>query len=87
MEYIKGINDKLKSTPALVRLSSGFLIKDIFKRFSKKIEGRLKPSNLTLWVYSGHSTTIKLLLNGFGFSTVCNYTHSSSLYVGFEGNE
>lgn len=71
MKYIREINYQIKSKPQLVRLKSGFLIKDIFDRFSQKIDGSLKPTNRTLWVYSAHSTTIKLLFDGLGLSSVC----------------
>lgn len=71
MQYIREVNYKIKSTPQLVRLKTGFLIKDIFDRFAQKIDGTLKPTNRTLWVYSGHSTTIKLLFNSLGLSSVC----------------
>lgn len=70
MKYIREVNYKIKSIPQLVRLKTGFLIKDIFDRFSQKMDGTLKPTNRTLWVYSGHSTTIKLLFNGLGLSSV-----------------
>lgn len=71
MKYIREVNYKIKSIPQLVRLKTGFLIKDIFDRFAQKINGTLNPTNRTLWVYSGHSTTIKLLFNGLGLSSVC----------------
>lgn len=73
MEYIRKINDDIKTTPQLVRLQSGFLIKDIFDRFSQKINDKLKPIDRILWIYSGHSTTIKLLFQGLGLSSVCEF--------------
>lgn len=69
MEYITKISYKLKGTPQLARLKSGFLIKDIFEHFSKKINGTFHPDR-TLWLYSGHSTTVTTMLNGLGFSEV-----------------
>lgn len=71
MKYIRKIYYQIKATPSLVRLKAGFLIKNIFIRFSQKIDGTLKPSNRTVWVYSSHSSTIKLLFNGLGLSSVC----------------
>lgn len=71
MKYIREVNYEIKSKPQLVRLKSGFLIKDIFDRFAQKIDGTLQPTNRTLWVYSAHSTTIKLLFDGLGLSSVC----------------
>lgn len=69
MENITKIFYKLKSTPELARLKSGFLLKEIFERFSQKIQSILQPDR-ALWLYSGHSTTTTTMLNGLGFSEV-----------------
>lgn len=69
MEYIAKVNYKFRGIPELARLKSGFLIKDMFERFSKKLNSTLQPDR-TLWLYSGHSTTITTMLNGLGFSEV-----------------
>lgn len=58
-------------------------IKDIFDRFSKKINGTLEP-NLTLYVYSAHSTTIKSLFDGLGLSSVCKLKDATYKWKNFE---
>lgn len=69
MENITKVTLKLRSSSSLVRLRSGFLIKDILERTAKKIDGTLKP-NRSMFIYSGHSSTIGTILNGFGLNEV-----------------
>lgn len=69
MEFIAQVNYKMRGVPALARIKSGFLIKEILEHFSKKMSATLEP-NRRLWLYSGHSTTITTMLNGLGFSQV-----------------
>lgn len=69
MEYITKVNYRLKGTPELARLKSGFLIKEMLEHFSRKMKSTLQP-NRRLWLYSAHSTTITTMLNGLGFSEV-----------------
>lgn len=71
MKYIREVNYKIKALSPLVRLKTGFLLADIFDRFSQKIDGTLEPKTRTLWVYSVHSSTMKLLFNGLGLPSVC----------------
>lgn len=61
----------LRSQPELVRIRSGFLLKEMLERFREKQKGELDP-NRVLWMYSSHSSTISTLLNGLGFNLVCN---------------
>lgn len=70
MEKIANVTYKLRGTPELVRLRSGFLIKDILERTAKKIQGTLHPENQTLYMYSAHSSTLATMLNGFGLNEV-----------------
>lgn len=70
MEKIANVTFKLRGTPELVRLRSGFLIKDILQRTAKKINGTLEPTNQVLYMYSAHSSTLATMLNGFGLNEV-----------------
>lgn len=56
----------------LARLHSGFLIKEMFERFSKKINSALKPDR-ALWLYSAHDLTISSTLNTLGLFEVRKY--------------
>lgn len=49
-------------TPELARLRSGFLIQEILDRFAQKIGSTLTPDR-SLWIYSGHDTTLAGVLN------------------------
>lgn len=80
MAYIRTVNDKIKQNPQLVRLQSGFLIKEIFNRFAQKINGTLKPLDRVLWMYSAHSTTIKLLFHGLGLTSLAFPDNGCSLH-------
>lgn len=53
------------STPQLARLSSGFLLKEMLERFSRKINSTLKPDR-SIWFYSTHYFTLSNLLNSLG---------------------
>lgn len=70
MEAIANVTYKLRATPELVRIRSGFLIKDILERTAKKINGTLEPTERSLYMYSAHSSTLATMLNGFGLNEV-----------------
>lgn len=71
MEYIAQFDYKTYAdTPDLARLKSGFLLKEMLKHFSQKINSTLKP-NRSLWLYSGHDLTILNMLNSLGLFEVC----------------
>lgn len=58
MAYISKYYFKLRTdTPQLARFSAGFLIKEIFERFSQKINKTLQPDR-SVWIYSAHDSTI-----------------------------
>lgn len=70
MKYIAARSFATKTiTPKLARLQGGFLLKDILDRFANKSKGILKP-NRSMWVYSGHDTTVANLLNTLGLFEV-----------------
>lgn len=52
-------------TPELARLKSGPLLKEILVRSQNKTISKLKP-NRSLWIYSGHDTTVANMLNTLG---------------------
>ncbi|KAJ6639919.1 Prostatic acid phosphatase [Pseudolycoriella hygida] len=56
-------------TPFLAKIKGGFLLKDIFDRFTNKSKSILDP-NRKLWVFSGHDTTISRVLNTLGLLQV-----------------
>lgn len=60
----------IRAKPDLVRIRSGFLLKEMLERFKAKKKDRLDPDR-ALWMYSAHSSTITTLLNGLGFNLVC----------------
>lgn len=57
------------NTPELARLKTGFLIREILDRFTQKIESTLSPDR-SLWIYSGHDTTVANVLNTLGLFEV-----------------
>lgn len=59
----------LRAQPQLVRIRSGFLIKEMLERFEAKKNGELDP-DIVLFMYSAHSSTITTLLNGLGLNLV-----------------
>lgn len=76
IEYIAEIHYKLDAaTPELARLKSGFLLKEMMERFSKKSSSTLEPDR-SFWLYSAHDGTIANILNSLGLFDVtnCNYT-------------
>lgn len=60
------------NTKQLARLKAGFLIREIFNRFTMKANLKLHPDR-SLWVYSGHDSTVSNILNALGFFDV-SYT-------------
>lgn len=58
-------------TPKLARLKTGFLIKEIFQRFSNKSASLSNPKQ-SMWIYSAHDTTVANLLNSLGLFEVCS---------------
>lgn len=70
MEEIGRVVYFLRAKPRLVRIRSGFLLKEMLERFDTKEKGKLKPDRV-LWMYSAHSSTITTLLNGLRFNMVC----------------
>lgn len=56
-------------TKTQLRLNPGFLVKDILDRFTAKIEKKLEP-NRSLYIYSGHDTTIIGILSALGLYEV-----------------
>lgn len=70
MEEIAKVVYELRAEPKLVRIRSGFLLKEMLERFKAKKKGKLEPDR-ALYMYSAHSSTITTLLNGLGFNLVC----------------
>lgn len=72
MEEIAKTVYKIRGLPQLVRIRSGFLIKEMLERFSNKIAINPKPSirDLKVYMYSAHSSTITTLMNGLGLDQV-----------------
>lgn len=56
-------------TPKLARLKVGFLIKEIFQRFTNKSSSLTNPKQ-SVWIYSAHDTTVANLLNALGLFEV-----------------
>lgn len=62
-EWAANFSFKIPSiTRPLARLRSGFLINEILDRFSQKIGSTLSPDR-SVWIYSGHDTTLAGVLN------------------------
>lgn len=53
------------NTKQLARLKAGFLIREIFNRFTMKANSKLQPDR-SLWVYSGHDSTVSNIMNALG---------------------
>lgn len=51
--------------PFLAKIKGGFLLKEVFDRFTNKSKSILDPDR-KFWVYSGHDTTICRVLNTLG---------------------
>lgn len=66
-------------TPEMGRLKYGRLIAEILQRFRNKTSGSLQPDR-SMWVYSGHDTTLSGVLNTMGmFETVHGPPYASAL--------
>lgn len=72
MQSITETTYKLRGTPELVRLRSGFLIKEILERCQQKLNGTLKPDR-SMWIYSAHSSTLATMLNGLKLNQVNSF--------------
>lgn len=59
----------VSETTKLKRLKSGFLLKEILNRFRNKSLSTLKPDR-SLYLYSGHDTTVATMLNTLGLFDV-----------------
>lgn len=57
------------NTKLLARLKVGFLIREIFARFTMKKDSTLTP-NRVLWMYSAHDETIINVLNALNLFEV-----------------
>ncbi|XP_055296463.1 prostatic acid phosphatase-like [Sitodiplosis mosellana] len=87
MGYISKYHFKMRTdTPQLARLSTGFLIKEIFERFSKKINKTLQPDR-SVWVYSAHDDTVANLLNSFGLFEIHIPPYASSILLELYKND
>lgn len=64
------------NTKLLARLKVGFLIREIFERFTMKKDSTLTP-NRVLWVYSAHDETIINLLNALNLFEVLFFSEST----------
>ncbi|KAJ6635763.1 Prostatic acid phosphatase [Pseudolycoriella hygida] len=53
------------ATPTLVKFGAGFLLKDMFDRFTSKIEKVMRPDR-KFWIYSSHDTTVMAILKALG---------------------
>lgn len=63
MEYLTKFCFTMDSnTKKLARLTAGFLILEIFDRFTMKKDSKL-PHDLTVYQYSAHDSTIATVLN------------------------
>lgn len=63
------------ATTELKRLKSGFLLRDILTRFTNKTLSKLTPDR-SLYIYSGHDTTIASFLNTLGVFDVSIYART-----------
>lgn len=89
MSAISGLAFAVKAyTPQLARLKVGLLLKEILERFQNKTLGGLTP-NRSLFIYSGHDTTVANLLNilgvfkiiGVNFLQKCKFFNFIDLYL------
>lgn len=58
------------ATPYLAKYFTGFLLKDILDRLTRKVEKTLSPDR-KFWVYSSHDLTVFGFMNSLGISDVC----------------
>lgn len=63
------------------KLKSGYLLKDILGRFSKKLKSTLTP-DISLYMYFGHDLTISNMLNSLGLFEVAKI-HSIFIVLKF----
>lgn len=61
------------NTELLARLKGGFLLNDIFERFTQKINSTLKPEEQRFWFYIAHDYTVANILNGLGVFEVSSF--------------
>lgn len=72
MEYLAHFAFAMDTlTPQMAKLKYGILLKDILTRFKNKTESKLDPDR-SMWVYSGHDTTLSGLLNTMNMFSVCH---------------
>lgn len=57
------------ATTEMKKLRAGYLIKEIFDRFTNKTQSTLSP-NRSLWMYFGHDITLSNVLNSLGVFNV-----------------
>lgn len=67
-------------TREMSRLYSGFLLREIVKRFILKIDGALKPNRI-LWMYSAHDETLTGFLNLLGLFDVSKILMSNNHHI------
>lgn len=67
--FFKSTFNLISRTKEMQKLKGGFLIKEMLDRFTQKAESKLEPDR-SLWIYSGHDTTIAHFLNSFGLFDV-----------------
>lgn len=74
MEFMASHSFKTQTaTKLLARLKVGFLLRDIFDRFTKKLNSMLQPDR-SLWIYSAHDTTVANVLDALGlFEVKCSF--------------
>lgn len=56
-------------TTEMKKLKSGFLLREILDRFQNKSQSILQPDR-SIWLYSGHDSTIGPILNSLGLFEV-----------------
>lgn len=57
------------ATDDMKKFYSGFLLKEMFERFSSKLNSTLSP-NRSLWLYFAHDFTIEEVVNDLGLKIV-----------------
>ncbi|XP_055307986.1 prostatic acid phosphatase-like [Sitodiplosis mosellana] len=67
------------STTGTKRLKSGFLLKEILDRFTKKTQSKLSPDRV-LFLYFAHDNTIANMLNSLGLYKLHHITYASCLF-------
>lgn len=64
------------ATDEMKKFYSGFLLKEMFDRFSSKLNSTLSP-NRSLWLYLAHDITIQEVLNDLGLKSVSGQKSSN----------